>query len=77
MHQTIIDGLIITGTGVSFVISFLCILIIAMCITSKVLAFIGKYFPEPAPEVAPAKNQTSADNNSIIAAVIAAAKRYQ
>ena len=77
MHESIIDGLIITGTGIVFVISFLCVLIIAMSITSKVLTFIGKYFPEPIPEAAPVKNQASADNNAVIAAVIAAAKRYQ
>ena len=68
------EGLAISGIGVSFVISFLCLLILVMLVTAKVLVIVGIFFPEPKEEVAQPKKAASNDED-LIALAIAAAKR--
>ena len=68
-----LESLTITLLGVGTVLSFLCILIVAMTIMHKCLMFINKIFPEAVIETAPAK-KTTASNDEEIAIAIAAAK---
>jgi len=72
--ELLIEGLTISGIGVSFVISFLCLLILVMLVTAKVLVIVGIFFPEP--KEAPAQPKKAAvSNDDLIALAIAAAKR--
>ena len=72
--ELLIEGLTISGIGVSFVISFLCLLILVMLITAKVLVIVGILFPEPKEAPAQPKKVVARDED-LIALAIAAAKR--
>ncbi len=72
--ELLMEGLTISGIGVGFVMSFLCLLIVVMTIMAKVLQFIGKIFPEPVAESAQPK-KVAASDDTLIAIAIAAAKR--
>ena len=67
------QGAVLMAMGMGTVFSFLIILIIAMNITSKVLVFINKFFPEVVPEQATSKKAT-ANNDVEIAIALAATK---
>ena len=72
--ELLIEGLTISGIGVSFVISFLCLLILVMLVTAKVLVIVGIFFPEP--KEAPVQpKKVAVSNDDLIALAIAAAKR--
>ena len=74
-NELMTQGLTIAGMGMGIVLSFLCILIISMLIMAKVVAFINKICPVAAAQSAPAQKAASSED-SIIAAVIAAAKKF-
>ncbi len=59
--------------GMGTVFSFLIILVIAMVITSKVLVYINKFFPEAVVEATAAK-PANKSNDEEIAIAIAATK---
>ena len=65
------EGLIVTIMGMGTVFSFLCILVIAMLITHKILVFINKFFPEAVEEIAPAKKPAASDDEQIAIAIAA------
>ena len=67
------DGLIIVLMGMSTVLAFLCILIVAMTLMYKVLLLVNKFFPEVVVEAAPVK-KTAVSNDEEIAIAIAATK---
>lgn len=65
-------GLQMMGIGMGFVLCFLCILIFSMMIMSKVVGYLNKIFPEAVEEVKKAAKKIATDDDSVIAAVIAA-----
>ncbi len=68
------EGLIVMGIGMGVVISFLCILVFAMSVTSKAILALNKIFPEIAP-AAPIMKKAATSDDTEIAVIIAAAKR--
>lgn len=58
--------------GMGFVLCFLCVLIAAMMVMSKVVGYLNKIFPEAVEEVKKAAKKIATDDDSVIAAVIAA-----
>jgi len=67
------DGLVIVLMGMTTVLTFLCILIVAMSSMYKILLLVNKFFPEVVVEAAPAK-KTAVSNDEEIAIAIAATK---
>lgn len=72
--ELLMEGLTITGIGIGFVMTFLCLLIVVMVIMAKILQLIGKIFPEPVEESAQPK-KIAAGDDVMVAIAIAAAKR--
>ena len=72
--ELLMEGLTISGIGIGFVVSFLCLLIVVMTVMAKVLQLIGKIFPEPVEESAQPK-KVAAGDDVMVAIAIAAAKR--
>ena len=66
------EGAITMAIGMGTVFIFLVVMIFAMEINSKVLAFIGKYFPEEIPETKTAKKKSASKKDKIAAAIAAA-----
>lgn len=66
------NGLMITVIGMGVVFSFLCILVIAMHVSAKIMTIVNKFFPEPVLVTAKAKVSSSSEEE--IAVAIAAAK---
>ncbi|MBQ3102487.1 OadG family protein [bacterium] len=66
------EGTIIMAIGLGTVFVFLVVMICAMQINSKILSFIGKYFPEEIPEVKTAKKKVASNKDKIAAAIAAA-----
>lgn len=60
----------VIGMGTVFV--FLSIMIFAMEINSKLLKFIGKYFPEEIPETKPVKRKANSNDEEIALAIACA-----
>ncbi len=70
------EGVIAMVIGMGTVFVFLTIMIYAMDINSKVLKFIGKFFPEETPvEKKPVKKATVGDEEIAVAIACAMAKR--
>ena len=67
------DGLVIVLMGMTTVLTFLCILIVAMSSMYKVLLLVNKFFPEVVVEAVPAK-KTAVSKDEEIAIAIAATK---
>lgn len=67
------DGVFVMLIGMGTVFVFLTIMIYAMEINGKVLAFIGKYFPEEVPEVKKSSLQNTNNEDDKIALAIACA----
>ena len=67
------DGLVIVLMGMTTVLTFLCILIVAMTLMYKVLLLVNKFFPEVVVEATPVK-KTAVSNDEEIAIAIAATK---
>lgn len=73
MLEILKQGCVLMAMGMGTVFSFLVILIIAMVITSKVLVYINKFFPEAVVEVA-APKKSAISNDAEVAIAIAATK---
>ena len=67
-------GITLMVIGMSMVFVFLCIMIVATNITTKIIEIINKYFPEPTPETTNTQKEKRV-NDSEIALAIAAAMR--
>ena len=74
-NELINQGLSIAAMGMGTVITFLCILIVAMFFMSLVVGILNKIFPVAVAQVTQVKKAISNDD-AIIAAVIAAAQRF-
>jgi sodium pump decarboxylase gamma subunit len=72
MSETWINGLMLLGIGMGFVISFLVILIIAMFVMSIVVGYLNKVFPEAVEEVKTVAKKAAAGIDEAIALAIAA-----
>ncbi len=71
MNETLVVGLQMMGIGMGFVICFLCTLIVAMFLMSKVVGYLNTIFPEAVAEVKKVVKNV-ADDDSAIAVAIAA-----
>lgn len=67
----IMDGLIITITGMGTVFSFLILLVIAMSLMAKVVKILNKFMPEEvvAPVAVSARNKATEDDVAVAIAV--------
>ena len=76
MTETLLtDGLTIMCIGVSFVLSFLCVLIFAMHTMSIVVGYLNKIFPEQTFEQEkPSKNRSNDDEAIAIALAVIKAR---
>ena len=74
-NELVTQGLTIAAMGMGVVIAFLCILIVSMSVMSLVVQQLNKMFPVAVAQAATVKKVVTSDD-SIIAAVIAAAKRF-
>lgn len=72
MSETWINGLMLLGIGMGFVISFLVILIIAMFVMSIFVGYLNKVFPEAVEEVKTVAKKAAAGIDEAIALAIAA-----
>ena len=72
MNELLVEGLSAMLIGMGTVLSFLCLMIGAMFIMSKVVRRLNEIFPEAVPAAAAAKKTSSADGAEIAAAVAAA-----
>ena len=63
------DGAVIMAIGMGTVFIFLVVMICAMEINSKILKFIGKYFPEEIPEAKTARKKPASKKDKIAAAI--------
>lgn len=69
------EGIMIMLIGITFVMSFLCILVFAMGIMSKIIGCLNKIFPEITTETGnKTKKSTANSNNEEIAVALAMAK---
>lgn len=73
-NELITQALVIAAMGMGIVISFLCILIFAMSAMAKVIVYINKICPVAVVQSA-LTQKVALNDDSIIAAVIAAAKK--
>ncbi|MBO6086978.1 OadG family protein [bacterium] len=74
MNETILEGLSLMGLGMGFVLSFLCVMILAMTIMSKIVRYLNTIFPETV-EVTDKKSVSkSIGDDAAIALAIVAAK---
>lgn len=63
------EGLFIMLLGIGFVLAFLCILIFAMIIMSKVVGWLNKLFPEQVFVVEKPSKKTASDDEAIAVAL--------
>ena len=73
MNEVLGEGLSLMCIGMGTVLTFLCIMIAAMTVMSKVVMKLNKLFPEPVAQTAGGGKQKSASDESEIAAAIVAA----
>lgn len=71
MSGNLSNGLTLLGMGMGFVLCFLTILIFAMGILAKVVAYLNKLFPEAIEEVKTAAKKTAANVDEAIAVALA------
>ena len=72
MSGNLSNGLVLLGMGMGFVLCFLTILIFAMGILAKVVAYLNKLFPEAVEEVKTTAKKTAAGVDEAIAIALAA-----
>ena len=78
MDMTLLkEGAIIMAIGMGTVFFFLIIMIGAMNINEIVLKFVGKYFPEEAPEVKTAKKKVESNDEEVALAIACAIHQTQ
>lgn len=70
----LLDGLVIMALGMGVVFTFLIIMVLSMCVMAKIVAVIGKYFPEKVQEES--KGSKAIEQNDEIAVVLAAVKAF-
>ena len=72
-NEALMDGTTLMLVGMGTVFSFLCIMVFAMFIMSKVVAKLNLIWPEPVAQVAGTKKAKTSSNDEEIAAAIVAA----
>ena len=72
MSENLVNGLVILGMGIGFVLSFLVILIFSMGIMSKIVGYLNKMFPEAVEEVKTATKKVTTGVDEAIAVALAA-----
>ena len=74
MNEILMEGASVMCVGMGTVFTFLCILILAMTLMSKVVTKLNTIWPEPVAQVAGGakKKATSGDDSEIAAAIVAA-----
>ena len=78
MNELLIEGLSAMFIGMGTVLSFLCLMIIAMFIMSKIVRKLNEIFPEAVPQTAgAAKKAVVSDDSEVAAAIVAAMFRKQ
>ena len=73
MNNLLLEGLSAMLIGMGTVLSFLCLMICAMFIMSKIVRKLNEIFPEAVPQAAGAKKAVSSGDDSEVAAAIVAA----
>ena len=73
MNTTLVEGAMVMAMGMGTVLTFLCLMIIAMTVMSAVVGYLNKIFPEVVAEPAGARVKKSSSNDEEIAAAIVAA----
>ena len=72
MNELLIEGLSAMFIGMGTVLSFLCLMIIAMFIMSKIVRKLNEIFPEAVPQTAgAAKKAVVSDDSEVAAAIVA------
>ena len=66
------QGLVAMCIGMGTVLSFLCLMIVAMTIMSAVVRKLNQIFPEAVPQAAGVKKAASSNDEEIAAAIVAA-----
>lgn len=69
--EQLMEGLVLLGLGMGFVLSFLCILIAGMFGMSAVVGYLNKIFPEKV-EVVEKKSAKTSNDDAAIAVALAA-----
>lgn len=73
MNTALIEGSMVMAMGMGTVLTFLCLMIVAMTVMSAVVGYLNKIFPEVVAEPAGAKAKKASSNDEEIAAAIVAA----
>ena len=73
MNEVLSEGLAMMLIGMGTVLTFLCIMIVAMNVMSWAVAKINTIFPEPVAVIPGAKKAASSSDDSEVAAAIVAA----
>ena len=71
------EGAIIMAIGMGTVFFFLTIMIGTMYLNESILKFVGKYFPEEAPETKTIKKKVETNDEEIALAIACAIKQAQ
>ena len=72
MNETLYDGLIVMCLGMGTVLCFLCILIFAMGVMSKVVLYLNKIFPEAVTVLPTAKKKVACADDACALAILTA-----
>ena len=75
MNELLTEGLSAMLIGMGTVLSFLCLMIVAMFIMSKIVKKLNEIFPEALPVGVNTKKVSSGDDSEIAAAIAAAILR--
>ena len=67
-----IQGLVAMCIGMGTVLSFLCLMIVAMTIMSAIVRKLNQIFPEAVPQQAGAKKAISSNDEEIAVAILSA-----
>ena len=73
MNETLMEGLTLLVMGMGFVLTFLCIMIAAMTIMSKIVAYLNTIFPEAIETVEKKSVSKAAGDDGAVALALAAA----
>ena len=75
--QAVSDGVIITIVGMLVVFAFLTIMVIAMNITSSIVAYLNKKFPPKVVETTTTKKRPQTNEEEMVAVAIASILNLQ
>ncbi len=75
--QAVSDGVIITIVGMLVVFGFLTIMVIAMNITSGIVAYLNKKFPPKVVETATTKKKSQTNEEEMVAIAVASILNLQ